>query len=62
MGSLKKQFYQEGFATTFYQKPKKKLNNIKNKKVKTALNVLLKIFYTLIMILIAGLVFYFKIK
>ena len=28
MKSLKHQFYNEGFATTFYQKPKSKINKI----------------------------------
>ena len=62
MKNLKQQFYQEGFATTFYQKPKKKLNTIKNKKLKNILKILLKIFYTILMILIAGIIFYYKIK
>ena len=47
MKSLKHQFYNEGFATTFYQKPKSKINKIKNKKVKNILNIILTIFYTL---------------
>ena len=62
MKSLKHQFYNEGFATTFYQKPKNKINKIKNKKVKNTFNVLLTIFYTLIMIIIAGIILYYKLK
>lgn len=62
MKSLKHQFYNEGFATTFYQKPKSKINKIKNKKVKNILNIILTVFYTLIMILIAAIVLYYKLK
>ena len=62
MKSLKKQFYTEGFATTFYQKPKKKIDKIKNAKLKKFLNILLTIIYTLVMIVFAAIIFYFKIK
>lgn len=48
-----KQFYTEGFATTFYQKPinflKKK---IKNKKLLSSLSMVIKIMYTLVFVTI----------
>ncbi len=62
MKSLKKQFYTEGFATTFYQKPKKEINKIKNNRIKKFLNILLTIIYTLLMIIIAILILYYKLK
>ena len=62
MKSLKKQFYTEGFATTFYQKPKKKINKIKNENLRKTLNILLTILYTLIMIAFAIIILYFKLK
>ena len=62
MKSLKQQFYTEGLATTFYQKPKKFIEKIKNEKLKIILNILLTILYTIIMIITAVVVLYYKIK
>ena len=62
MKSIKKQFYTEGFATTFYQKPKSKINKIKNEKVKNTLSSLFTFIYTLIMIIIAAIILYVKLK
>ena len=46
-----KQFYTEGFATTFYQKPTKYVNKkIKNKKCSNFINTLIKIVYTIVFI------------
>ena len=61
MKELIKQFYTEGFATTFIDKPvnyiKKKTNNKKKIKVYT---FIIKLFYTLIFIAIAIYVLYKK--
>ena len=58
-----KQVYTEGLATTFYQKPlnflKKKINN---EKLVNVLSCLLKIIYTLLVILLAGYILYRKLK
>ena len=55
------QFYSEGFATTFYLKPIKLIDNkIKNKKISKLLKVIVLIFYTIVVLLFAGIVFYFK--
>lgn len=62
MKSLKRQFYTEGLATTFYQKPKNKINKIKSNNLRKVLNIILTIFYTIIMVLIALLYLYFKLK
>ncbi len=62
MKELKRQFYTEGFATIFYQKPKKTINKIKNKHIKKVLNILLTIIYTLVMIAISIIILYTKLK
>lgn len=55
------QFYNEGFATTFYLKPKAYLEkNIKNKLLLLILNFLLKTLYTLFVLLFAWYVFWKK--
>ena len=63
MKELIKQFYTEGFATTFINKPvnyiKKKTNNKKKIKVYT---FIIKLFYTLIFIAIAIYVLYKKLQ
>lgn len=52
------QFYTEGFATTFYVKPLKFLKRkISNKNVLKVLSVLLKIIYTISMLLLAVFIF-----
>ena len=54
-----RQFYNEGFATTFIKKPEKFLNkHIKNTKLVKFLMLLIKIFYTLVIIAFA--IFMFK--
>ncbi len=58
-----KQFYTEGFATTFYQKPTKYINKkVKNKKFSKFINTLIKIIYTLLAITVAGIYLYSKLK
>ncbi len=48
------QFYNEGFATTFYLKPIKYLKkHIKNKSLVKFLSISIKIIYTILMIIIA---------
>ena len=54
-----RQFYNEGFATTFIKKPVKFLKkHIKNEKLVKFLTILIKIFYTLLILAFA--VFMFK--
>ena len=58
-----KQFYNEGFATTFYRKPLNYLTKkIKNKKIVMILSYVLKIIYTLLVLLFAGYMLYTKLK
>ena len=58
-----KQFYTEGFATIFYQKPVKYINKkIKNKIISKYIVLFITIFYTLIFISIAILYLYNKLK
>lgn len=58
-----KQFYTEGFATTFYQKPTSFINKkIRNKKTAKFINTIIKLFYTLIFVAIAVLYVYYKLK
>lgn len=46
-----KQFYTEGFATTFYQKPIKFIDKkVKNKKMVKFLSIIIKIIYTLVFV------------
>ena len=55
------QFYNDGFATTFYLKPIKCLKKkIKNKKLIDIFTMLIKIIYTIMMILFALFIFYKK--
>jgi ABC-type transport system involved in multi-copper enzyme maturation permease subunit len=54
-----RQFYNEGFATTFIKKPENYFKkHIKNKKIVNFLMILIKIFYTLLILAFA--VFMFK--
>ena len=49
-----RQFYNEGFATTFIKKPVNFLKrHIKNKKVISVLTFLIKLFYTLLILAFA---------
>lgn len=58
-----KQFYTEGFATTFYQKPTKYINKkIKNKKLAKFINCSIKVLYTIIFLGIAIIYAYSKLK
>ena len=58
-----KQIYNEGFATTFYQKPVSFINKkIKNKTLRRIINALIAIFYTILILAFAGFVFYKKVK
>lgn len=58
-----KQFYTDGFATTFYTKPINFLNKkIKNKKVVKFLSFLIKILYTIIVLAFAVYYLYIKLK
>ena len=55
------QFYNEGFATTFYLKPIEFINKkIHNKNLIHIFTIILKILYTIVMISFALLVFYYK--
>lgn len=46
-----KQFYTEGFATTFYQKPIKFIDKkVKNKKMVKFLSIIIKVIYTLVFV------------
>lgn len=61
MSKNKSQFYNEGFATTFYLKPINFINKrIKNKKVVSILSFIIKVLYTIIFISIGLYVLYFK--
>lgn len=52
------QFYNEGLATTFYLKPLKFIKkNFKNNKIVNVLLVLLKIIYTILVLIFAVYVF-----
>ena len=63
MKNLIHQFYNEGFATTFYQKPKKFIKrHIKNEFLQKILISLLLVLYTVIIIAVALFIFYTKIK
>ena len=56
-----KQFYTEGLATTFYQKPIAFIEKrIKNKQVIKIIKELIKVFYTILVLVFAGYVFYKK--
>ena len=58
-----KQIYNEGLATTFYQKPLNFLKKrVKSKKILQILSTILKIIYTLIIILFAAFVLYRKLS
>ena len=58
-----KQFYSEGLATTFYQKPLNYLKRkIKNKKLINFLSIIIKVIYTLIVLSLAGYILYQKLK
>jgi len=55
------QFYNEGLATTFYLKPINYLKKrIKNKKLLSLLMILIKIVYTILVLIFAGYMFYDK--
>lgn len=55
------QFYNEGFATSFYLKPLNYLNKkIKNKKLFKFISVVIGIFYTILVLIFAGIMFYRK--
>ena len=54
-----RQFYNEGLATTFYLKPVNYLNKkIKHKNIKKNLCLIIKICYTILVLIFAVLVFY----
>ena len=58
-----KQIYNEGFGTTFYVKPVNYLKKkIKNKTLLKIIIWLIKIFYTLAILLLAGIILYRKLK
>ena len=58
-----KQIYSEGLATTFYLKPLNYLKKkIKNEKVFDVLSRIIKIIYTLLILLLAGYILYRKLK
>lgn len=55
------QFYNEGLATTFYLKPIKWIDKkIENKNIVSIIKVLIKVIYTILMILFAIFMFYVK--
>ncbi|MGN1358723.1 MAG: hypothetical protein ACI4WU_05090 [Bacilli bacterium] len=54
-----RQFYNEGLATIFYLKPVNYLNKkIKHKNIKKILCLIIKICYTILVLIFAVLVFY----
>lgn len=54
-----RQFYNEGLATTFYLKPVNYLNKkIRNKNIKNFLCLIIKICYTILVLIFAVLIFY----
>lgn len=56
-----KQIYSEGLATTFYIKPVNYFNKkIKNKKIANLLAKLLKLLYTILILIFAGYILYKK--
>lgn len=58
-----KQFYTEGFATTFYQKPINYINKkIKNKFISKYIVLFITILYTLFFISVAIIYLYNKLK
>ena len=62
MKSMIYQFYNEGFATTFVLKPTNFINKkIKNKKVVEFLSMAIKTLYTVLILVFAFVVAYFKI-
>lgn len=53
------QFYNEGLATTFYLKPMKFINRvIKNKVVCNIIGILIKILYTVFVLILAWFIFW----
>ena len=55
------QFYNEGFATTFYLKPVNYLKkNIRNNNVLKILIIIIKILYTILIIAFAIIIFIYK--
>ena len=55
------QFYNEGFATMFYLKPIKWIdNNIKNNRFSKLLKIIVLIVYTVVVLLFAVVVLYLK--
>ena len=63
MKDLIHQFYNEGLATTFYQKPKKFIyKHIKNKVLRRIIMTLIIILYTSIVLVIAIYYLYVKLK
>ena len=61
MKSMIYQFYNEGFATTFCAKPINYINKkVKGTKLVSILTILIKIIYTLIVILLLSLYIYIK--
>ena len=56
-----KQIYTEGLATTFYQKPLNYIKKrIKSEKIVKILSIIIKIIYTLIVVLFAAFILYRK--
>lgn len=52
------QFYNEGLATTFYLKPIRYFNKIlKNKKLFRMIEIIIKILYTILVLIFAGYMF-----
>lgn len=63
MKNLIKQFYNEGLANIFYKRPVNYLNKkIKNKTLVKILSFIMKIIYTVLVLLFAAVIFYKKIK
>lgn len=55
------QFYNEGLATTFYLKPVRFIEKkIKNKRIVNFINILIKIVYTVLVLIFAWFVFLSK--
>lgn len=55
------QFYNEGLATTFYLKPVRFIEkSIRNKRIVNFIKILIKIVYTLLVLIFAWFVFWSK--
>ncbi len=63
MKNLIYQFYNEGFGSMFYKKPKSFIDkHIKNKALNIIITTLMIIIYTILILSLAGFILYRKLK